>query len=203
MSFEVVPVVHLEEGLLPELGGESVDSALTRLARRFGRVALVDVSGVRRNQPQLEAVQAASRRRAVWIDAGSRFATDAMDLFIAGAESVTLRWNTLDSGKELEEAAELCEPSTLFLGLEHPGGRFLENRRDVRPLAAVARMAEELGMGVVHVVGEAQEHLVRGLPASEAPRFVMGPFWGWQERLEELGFAGMLVPAGDIPEESP
>lgn len=201
MAFETLPVVHLDGGRFPEFPEADVERVLTGLARRFGRVVVVDAEGVRRNRPELEVLQAAARRRSVWVDAGSRFATDAMDLFIAGAETVTMRWNTLDDAKELEEAADLCNPESLLVGLEYPRGGFLRNRRDARPAADVVRLAERLDVGQVHFVERGDESAVRALPFSSGRRFVHGPVWGQRELLEELGFVGALVPAPLIPDE--
>lgn len=202
VPFEVVPYVHYEAGAFPDLPGESVEGALTRLAKRFGRVAVVDVSGVKRNEPELEALQAAAKRRALWWDAGSRYATDAMDLFVAGAENVTLRWNTLHSPEELAEAADLCEPGSLHLAIEHPRGAFLAHPRDRRSAGDVARYADELGVGLVHLVDRADLHFLRSLPPTTGPRRVMGPVVGHEAELETLGFAGALVPALQIPPEA-
>ena len=200
MAFETLPVVHLERGRLPEYPAVEPERALTELARRFGRVVLVDVEGVRRNDADLEFVQQASRKRALWVDAGSRYATDAMDLFVAGADAVTMRWNTLDSAAELEEAAQLCQPGSLFLGLEFPRGGFLQHRDDKRTAADVARFAERLGVGVVALV-ERDPGVVRTLPAVTTPRFAQGVPARAAADLESLGFQGMLVSASELPEE--
>lgn len=201
MAFETVPVVHLENGRFPEYPGKDVDPVLTELARRFGRVALVDAQGVRRNDADLELVQAVSRRRPLWVDAGSRYATDAMDLFIAGAQAVTMRWNTLASPEELEEAATLCEPETLFVGVELPHRTFLPHPKDPRGIDEVARLASRLGIGVVYIVDGAGEDVLGRLPTSGATRYVQGAAVR-AERLEELGFHGQLVAPDRLPEET-
>lgn len=200
MSVDLVPVVHLDSGRFPEFPGEDPERVLTSLARRFGRVVVVDVAGVKRNDADLEFVSSAARRRALWVDAGSRFATDAMDLFVAGAEAVTLRWNTLDSPAELEEAAEMCQPGSLFLGLEFPRRGFLKNPRDARSPEEVARMAEGLGVGLVMIAERPGEDELRGFPAATT-RWLQGSASG--ETLQAMGFAGALVPAAQLPKEEP
>lgn len=198
MAFEVVPVVHLDRGRFPEFPGEDPERVLTSLARRFGRVALVDVAGVKRNDASLDVVQVAARRRSLWVDAGSRFATDAMDLFVAGAESVTMRWNTLDSPEELEEAAGMCQPGSLFVGLEFPHGRFLEHPKDARSAEEVARWAESLGVGLVLVADVASDADARALPAGHE-RWLQGR--AAPSTLQELGFRGALVAPDQLPPE--
>lgn len=200
MSLEAVPVVHVENGQLLELPDDDVEASLTDLARRFERVAIVDVEGIRRNTADLTFLQAAGRRRSIWVDAGSRYANDAMDLFIAGAESVTLRWNTLHNAAELEEAASLCQPETLFLCLEFPGGKFLEHRKDPRPASAVVRLAESLGVGIVYVTDTADASFVRSLPPANVPRWLMGPTKGLRDDLQSWGFHGVLARLDELPE---
>lgn len=203
MAFESLPVVHLERGRFPEYPSVEPEAALTELARRFGRVVLVDVEGVRSNDADLEFIQAASRRRSLWVDAGSRYATDAMDLFVAGAESVTMRWNTLHSSDELAEAAEMCQPGTLWLGLEFPQGRFLSHGRDKRDAAAVAEWADGLGVGLVLILERPTESLLRSLPPSRSHRFVQGVPRGLVGAAESMGYQGALLAPSEIPEESP
>lgn len=200
MTFETLPVVHLDEGRLPEYPGQDPDHVLSSLTRRFGRVVLVDVEGVRTNDADIEFVQQASRRRPVWADAGSRYADDAMDLFIAGAEAVTLRWNTLDSPDELAEAAALCQPGTLFLALEFPRGQFLRHPADARDASEVAQLAEEHGVGLVLVVDRASDDALRALPLSRTPRFVQGPVDPGVA--QAMGFAGAMLAPAALPEEA-
>lgn len=202
MTFETGPVLHLERGRFPEYPGAQPDRVLTELARRFGRVAIVDADGVRANDADLEFLQAASRSRPVWADAGSRYATDAMDLFVAGAELVTLRWNTLRSPDELEEALGMCQPGTLFLGLEYPHGKFLPHAKDKRDAAQLVRFAEEHGAGVVFILDpQATADTLRALPPSTAPRWIQGASKQVAEAAQEMGFQGALlapIELGDV-----
>lgn len=202
MTFEALPVVHLERGVFPEYPGADVEAVLTELARRFGRVVVVDADGVRANDADLEAIQAASRRRALWVDAGSRYATDAMDLFVAGAEAVTMRWNTLHAPEELEEAAEMVQPGTLWLGLEFPQGRFLPNTRDKRDAAAVAEWADSIGVGLVLILERPTEATLRALPASRSGRYVQGLPRALLDSAQSMGFRGAMMTPTELPEEA-
>lgn len=201
MPFETVPVVHVEAGRFPEYPGVDPERVLTQLARRFGRVALVDVEGVRSNEPQVEFLQAASRRRSLWVDAGSRYATDAMDVFVAGADALTMRWNTLRDARELEEAAQLAQPGSLFLALEFPKGQFLANPRDKRGAEQVARLAESAGVDLVMVLDAPDAHVLRELPAARVHRWVQGIPRRLVPEAESMGFAGALVAPAEIPAE--
>lgn len=200
MTFETVPVVHLEYRRFPEYPDADPEHALTTLARRFGRVAMVDAEGVRSNLVDLEFVQASARRRSLWVDAGSRYGTDVMDLFIAGAETVTVRWNTLHDVAELEEAAGLVQPGTLFVGLEYPKGAFLRHRRESQGAEDVVRLAEELGIGVVFLLDKPDARLLRTLPPATVPRYVQGASAALLPDLQAMGFQGALLAPTQIPE---
>lgn len=203
VTFETLPVVHMEKRRLPEYPQADPEGVLTHLARRFGRVALVDVTGIRTNDADLEFLQTSSRRRSVWMDAGSRYATDAMDLFVAGADAVTMRWNTVDSAAELKEAAEMAQPGSLFLGLEYPRGAFLRNPRDARDARDVAALARELQLGLVYLVDRHDDHFLRSLPEASL-RYVQGAPPSVADALHSMGYSGMLVaPAHLPPEEKP
>jgi len=201
MTFETLPVIHLDEGRFPEYPDDDAERVLTTLARRFGRVVIIDVAGVRANDADLEFLQQASRRRPIWMDAGSRYATDAMDLFVAGAEAVTIRWNTLQRVEELQEAAELCDPGTLFLGLEYPRGEFLSNARDGRDPHEVVRLAESLGVGVVYMLDTADENAARRLPGAATPRYVQGAIPPMT--VQSMGFQGAMLRPTLLPEATP
>lgn len=191
MPFETAPLLHVEGGRFPEYPGEDPERVLSLLARRYGRVVLVDADGIRRNEADLEFLQRAARKRSVWVDAGSRFATDAMDLFVAGADAVTMRWNTLASVDELEEAASLAQPGALFVGLEFPRGEFLEHPKDRRSAPDVVKLVESLGLGLVYVLGRGESQLARALPASAAVRFVQSD--AAPGELEAWGYQGAII----------
>ena len=197
VAFETVPMLHLDRRRFPEYPTGDPEAVLTQLARAFGRVALVDVQGVRRNEADLEFVQQAARRRSVWVDAGSRFATDAMDLFVAGAETVTMRWNTLDSPEELREAAEVTQHGSLLLGLEFPRGGFLKHPKDGRSAHEAAAFAESLGLGLVLLTDAGAD--LRALPTSTAARFVAGVPRDRALAAQELGYQGALLAPTELP----
>lgn len=203
MAFETLPVIHLEHGRFPEYPQDDAERVLTELARRFGRVVLVDAAGVRANDADLEFIQTACRKRSIWLDAGSRYATDAMDLFIAGAEAVTMRWNTLHRPVELEEAAAVCQPGTLFVGLEYPRGAFLAHRKDKRTDVDVMRYAEELGVGIVLMLDQPTADDLRRLPPAMTHRYVQGAPAPLVADAQAMGFSGLLVAPAHLPEAAP
>lgn len=199
MTFESFPVVHLDHSKFPEYPKADPEDVLTRLARKFEHVVIVDAGGIKANLADLEFLQKSARKRAVWVDAGSRYATDAMDLFVAGAERVTMRWNTLRAIEELAEAASLAQPGGLFVGLEFPRREFLKHPKDARSAADVVRLADGLGLGVVYITDATDPYFVRDLPLSQVSRHYQGskPI----AELEAWGFAGQLVGPVDIAAE--
>lgn len=200
MTFETVPVVHLDRGRFPEYPDADPEAVLTGLARRFERVLVVDAQGIRANDADLEFLQHAARKRAIWADAGSRYATDAMDLFVAGAERVTMRWNTVKGVEELAEAASLAQPGALFLGLEFPRREFLPHPKDKRTALDAARLAEGLGIGLVYIVDRPDPSFVRDLPLAQVARYVQGA--GADGQHQAWGYAGSLVGPVDLVEEA-
>jgi hypothetical protein len=201
VTFETLPVLHVERRRLPEYPGVDPEEAFTRLGRRFGRLALVDVTGVRTNDADLEFLQTTGRRHAsLWVDAGSRYATDAMDLFVAGAETVTMRWNTLHAAEELREASDMTQAGNLFVGLEYPRGAFLRNARDPRSADEVVKLAESVGAGVVYYVDRADEGFLRSLPPATL-RYVQGAPLSAAQALQDMDFRGMLLAPAQLPPE--
>lgn len=199
MTFESFPVVHLERGAFPEYPTADTEDVLTRLARKYESVVLVDTGGIKYNNADLEFYQKAARKRALWVDAGSRYSTDAMDLFVAGAERVTMRWNTLHAVEELADAAALAQPGGLFLGLEFPRKTFLKNAKDARSAADVVRLADGLGIGVVYITDTDDPFFVRDLPLSQVERYHQGA--KPMADLQSWGFAGELVGPVNIEPE--
>lgn len=201
MTFETLPVVHLERGRFPEYPVAATDLVLTRLARSFGRVVLVDAGGIRANDPDLEFIQEASRKRPLWVDAGSRYSTDAMDLFVAGADAVTMRWNTLHKPSELEEAAAIAQDGALFVGLEFPRGAFLPHAKDARTATQVVQLAQDLGLGMVFFVEKADAEVARQLPTSTTPRWLQGASAQSAPDLQAWGYHGAIVGPIDLTTE--
>jgi len=200
VAFETLPVVHVVGGRFPEYEGQDPERALGALAKRFGKLVLVDAEGIQRNEPQVEFLQAAAHRRSVWVDAGSRYADDAMDLFVAGAEAVTMRWNTLHRPDELADAAEIAQPGALFLGLEWPKGQFLRHRHDARSAEDVVSWATAHGVGIVHVLDAPDEHALRALPPGSG-RWAQGLPRRLVAAAQEMGFEGAMLPPAEIPPE--
>lgn len=203
-AFEVVPTLHIARRRLvrPDGSVEGRDPvARARELAAKGLVCLVDFDGLRRNKADLDTLRRIADRGRVWADAGSRFATDAMDLLVAGAERVTLRWSALAGEAELREAHGLGEPGALLLGLEYRGG-FVPNPALRGDESLALALARELGLGVV-VIDLARAGTMEGHDAGLAARFADLGLERWfaggirslaeVRQLEERGYRGCLV----------
>lgn len=201
-AVEVVPVLHVRRGRLVSPDGTPYpERPLDALARISGEaVYIVDMEGIERNKPDHALLQAVAKRRSVWSDAGPRYATDAADALVAGADRVTVRWNTLASEGELRELVALSDSA--FLGIEFRRG-LVPNRRD--PAASLRKLfalATELGIGVVGVDLDSAGTMrgVNKALAAELQPFPGEKYFaggvrslGEAEELGLMGFAGALV----------
>lgn len=196
----MLPAVHLAQGKLPDYPHGAAGAALTALAREHGEVYVVDSEGVRRNEPDLEFLREATRTRPLWVDAGSRTAADAMDALVAGARRATIRWPLVRDAKDLEELADLAEPGSIYLALEIGVKGPLASRADPHaPPESVARLARDLGLGLAVMAPRYDAHLASRVSGVEVEKWWIGPLARDDAGdLKRLGFAGVVVPAGEI-----
>lgn len=92
-----------------------------RLSGRFPLVYLVDLDAIEHGEPQLEYLQEFARDVALWVDAGTHTADQAIDILVAGASRVVLSSSTLDGPEELARAWALS--SQIAFEVEMPDGR--------------------------------------------------------------------------------
>lgn len=126
---EIVPIVHVRDGL-PMQGrpgawepmptpypdhGDDPKGFLRHLYVRFGRVMIVDLGEGRSKDAHHNMVQRLARQHVpVWMDAGAETLEDIMDLFVAGADRVTVRMDEADLD-DLEEVLDIAE-GEIWLG---------------------------------------------------------------------------------------
>lgn len=207
MAFPLLPVLHLDRGVVREAPREPAAEFVAAAARKHGEAVLVDARGLAANAPDLETIQRASRNRSLWVDGGSRTVADVSDLFVAGAARVTARWNTLADSGELTEAAEMTEG--LYLGVE-VGAGLVANPRDRLSASKLAEIVARYALPVVVI-----DLAARGGPSPGA--LALGDeFRGAAERwylgvagadaaalLEERGYAGAMLPFDALPGAPP
>lgn len=202
MTLDVWPALEVD---VPRRVGsrearEEAVQAVGEAAADHDRVYLVDRQGVQRNKPDVELIQQVADGAEIWVDAGPRYAEDVVDLFVAGAHQVVVRWHTLDEAAELGEAADMS--GDICLGVEFEGKEFLENPRvESGGLERLLDRTRRLDLGLV-VVGHPGDqgklalrhhaHAVRGF---DGEKWYMGPLErdDDRDRLGEEGFSGVFV----------
>lgn len=203
-AFETVPVVRLRKRRLLGASGDLLETDAVPRVRQLaakGPVCVVDLDGLRRNKADLDTLRRMADKGNVWADAGSRFATDAMDLLVAGADRVTLRWGSLADEEELREAHAMSD--ALLLGLEYEGA-LVPNPRMGSDEGRGLALARELGLGLV-VIDRARAGSRKGVDRGLAARFQASGLERWftggvrdredARELQALGYKGCLVGA--------
>jgi len=170
--FQVLPLLQVRHGSLAGPGGTT--DARAAIAA-FPEVVLVDLDGLASNRPDVDLLKESSRKARVWADFGSRTADDAVELFVAGAMRVTIRWGLVRGVDELEEIAEIAEPGALYLGLEFRDG-FVPNPRIARLGAEDALdLARKLELPVVAIDVEARGPARRTVGTHAGERWYAAP----------------------------
>ncbi len=204
MSLEVYPAMEVN---LPHVPGGKRNRAVEdgvgeaqRLLEQHERLYVVDRRGLQKNRGDVVFLQEASAFGEVWSDAGPRYEEDIMDLLIAGASHVVVRWHTLDAREELERAAAISPH--LSLALEFRGKDLVQNPREpgvtVKDLTRWAR-EHDVGIVVVGLPDEAdrirpQDHAARVRGLTKHLHY-LGPVQGAAERgnLEQMGYDGLFT----------
>lgn len=119
--------------------------AVNRLIDDFGRALVVDLNGVQNNRPRLDFIRE-FEKRPIWVDGGARVANDAIDLFIAGAEKVVLRTETLVSMNELRKAYELSDQ--LIFQVDLTDGRDIAGLREFTDRTPGGLIKDVAGIGL-------------------------------------------------------
>lgn len=159
----------------PSPGG-AVDSA-KRLFSTGQALYVWDVDGNEYGEPNLEFYQALERARITpWVDAGCRKPEDVMDVFFAGAASITIQLRHMEPSR-IREVAEMSD-AELFLGFTVEGN---DLEKQIRPREVIEFAQQIQATGVVLYEGSQVEwrraediafELQRnGIPVSWASRY--------------------------------
>lgn len=190
-SLEILPVLHARGGSLVGPDAEPLEEELKTVARRFSRdwdaIYLVDLDGLRDNRPQVGLLQRVSERVSTWADGGARTPEDSMDLLMAGAEQVTVRYHTAGEREVVRETVRLSEQ--VALGMEFRDQQLLQNRAWPAQPPELVGLAEDLRIPLV-VVDHSRAGTASGIDRSVA----------WHARQHEHGayFAGGVASQRDL-----
>ena len=81
-------------------------------------IFIIDIDGLERNSPDMEAVKRIASAKDVWLDAGTGTVDDMMDLFVSDATKVVMGTANMDSLDELMEALEISDDVIFSIGYD-------------------------------------------------------------------------------------
>ena len=124
-GFKIIPAMHVYRKYAATPNLKRLEKTPEELASLFSQtsalVYLADCCGILKDKPDIDLLKKLARFK-IWVDAGSKSAEDMIDLFVSGAQYVTLRVNKLSSREELQECCKMSGEQ-LYLGLEKKDGK--------------------------------------------------------------------------------
>jgi phosphoribosylformimino-5-aminoimidazole carboxamide ribonucleotide (ProFAR) isomerase len=206
-EIEVLPRIHILDKEAVYQGPDGyltmdVDAfeAVSKLIADFEKVLIVDLNGVRNNRPKLDFIRA-FEKKSIWVDGGARMANNAIDLFIAGAEKVVLRTETLVSMDELLKAHELSDQLVFQMDLSL--GKFIYGSPEYVNMQpdALLRHVAEIGLKSTLYVDKDGDipspGILTGLP-DDFELYVHVRHRSDSARLEGTGIKGVIVDAKEL-----
>jgi uncharacterized protein related to proFAR isomerase len=123
----------------------SLNEIIKKLSTRYDKVLITDLNGITRDRPQLDLIKSLSTKMELWVDAGIRYGTGVIDVFVAGADHVVLGTKTLKGLSELEKACELSE--NLIIDINYDNGIVSPDKEiEDMPLSILAEKVNEIGI---------------------------------------------------------
>lgn len=175
----MIPIIYIKKKKIVDDNGrilkvsKEIGEVVKSLGKEYGEVYLVDIDGLEKNKADLNLYGKLSHD-SLWIDAGPRFLGDLVDLFVAGASKVTIRWKKMDM-QTMREARRICE------------GKIFLKGENVSTIAEIAKIAKEIGFDGIVVE---KENRLRNIDI---------PIWISRDsphRLKEMGVEKILEEAG-------
>lgn len=209
---EIVPVLHVRDGQAmvgrpgawepmptpyPD-GGDDVVGLARHLSVRFGRVGIVDLGAGRTDDAHHNLYQKLAKQNvALWIDARPETLEDVLDLFVAGADRVTVRMDRMDAD-DLVEVLDMAD-GEVWLGYAFRNldelHRQLRERDPFRFLDAGAEGIVLIDLERAGTTSGPDPRAVDAIPYKDVPVYVAGGIASPEhiDLLDELGAAGALV----------
>ncbi len=116
----MIPIIYIKKKKIVDDNGrilkvsKEIGEVVKSLGKEYGEVYLVDIDGLEKNKADLNLYGKLSHD-SLWIDAGPRFLGDLVDLFVAGASKVTIRWKMMNM-QTMREARRICEGKIFLKG---------------------------------------------------------------------------------------
>ena len=101
LSMNIVPLISIKKGMLCD-GKDGDYISIDELFKRVEKdtmLYVLDIDGMKHNNPSLDMYQKLTEHCILWIDSGPRRLDDVMDIIMAGATNITLReelWSEID-----------------------------------------------------------------------------------------------------------
>lgn len=157
---QIVPSICVSRGKVAESpqspdrflegeNGEQIDAIeyVRALSKKEKLIHIVDMDGRLRGKPHLNLIQEVSRKAKLWVDAGSRWVEDLMDLLVSGAECAVLNIGYMSGLDEVYSALELSDK--LVLAADYSEGSIVSRSGDfanMRPEEFLRRVNEKGGV---------------------------------------------------------
>lgn len=111
---DTIPLVYLKKGKLgklqdtkwiPQAG--NTPQIQIGFYNKHEEIYVIDLDGYKKNRANLDFYRLVSRKISLWVDAAPRFPEDVMDLFVSGANKITLMWKLIKNA-DLIEIRDMC-----------------------------------------------------------------------------------------------
>lgn len=123
----------------------TLDVIVNKLSEQYDKLFITDLSGIKRDRPQLDLLKSISTEMEIWIDPGTRYGTGVIDVLVSGADYVVIGTKTLKDLSELEKACELSE--NIIIDINYDDGIVSPDREIIdTPIPILAEKVKEIGI---------------------------------------------------------
>jgi phosphoribosylformimino-5-aminoimidazole carboxamide ribonucleotide (ProFAR) isomerase len=157
-NIQTIPAIYIYKGypvtksedvyepLKDDDGGYiKINEVIEKLSEEHEKLLITDLSGVRRDRPQLDLLKSISTKMELWVDPGTRYGTGVIDVLVSGADNVVIGTKTLRGLSELEKACELSE--NIIIDINYDDG-IVSPDKEIQdtPIPILAEKVREIGI---------------------------------------------------------
>jgi phosphoribosylformimino-5-aminoimidazole carboxamide ribonucleotide (ProFAR) isomerase len=164
-----------------------------------------DLSGIKRDRPQLDLLKSISTKMEIWVDPGTRYGTGVIDVLVAGADYVVIGTKTLKDLSELEKACELSE--NLIIDINYDDG-IVSPDKEIKdtPIQILSEKFRDIGINTLiftdlkHITSGSSFELNAGRSAivSGMDVFFHGSFDKESRAFEKMNVKGLVLENYDL-----